>query len=81
MRLQQLREFVAVAEAGSVRSASRALGVTQPALSKSVRQLENEVNAALFLRSASGVTLTPFGNAFLLRARLISAEMQRMDVG
>ena len=79
MRLQQLREFVAVAEAGSVRSASRALGVTQPALSKSVRQLENEVNAALFLRSASGVTLTPFGNAFLLRARLISAEMQRME--
>lgn len=79
MRLRQLQEFVAVAETGSVRAASRRLGATQPALSKSIRQLEVAVDAPLFVRSALGVTLTPFGNAFLPRARLIVAELLRID--
>lgn len=78
MRLRQLQEFVAVAESGSVRAAARHLGVTQPALSKSIRQLELEVDAPLFVRSAVGVTPTPFGNAFLPRARLVMAELQRI---
>ena len=68
-----------MAQSGSVRAAARELGVTQPALSKSIRQLETEIDAALFLRSASGVTLTPAGNAFLPRARLVMAELQRVD--
>lgn len=79
MRLRQLQEFVAVAESGSVRAAARHLNITQPALSKSIRQLEEEVDAPLFVRSAVGVTLTPFGNAFLPRARLVMAELQRVS--
>lgn len=79
MRLRQLQEFVAVAESGSVRAAARHLNVTQPALSKSIRQLEEEVDAPLFVRSAVGVTLTPFGNAFMPRARLVMAELQRVN--
>lgn len=78
MRLRQLQEFVAVAECGSVRTAARQLGVTQPALSKSIRQLEAEVESPLFVRSAVGVTVTPFGNAFLPRARLVMAELERV---
>lgn len=77
MRLKQLQEFIGVAEASSVRSAARQLGVTQPALSKSLRLLEEEFNVRLFVRSARGVTLSPYGNAFLPRARLIVAEMRR----
>jgi DNA-binding transcriptional LysR family regulator len=69
--LRQFRYFVAVAESGSVASASRMLAIAQSALTKSLAELEDELGAALFLRSSRGMTLTPQGHRFLAGARKV----------
>jgi len=69
--LRQFRYFVAVAESGSVASASRMLNIAQSALTKSLAELEDELGAALFLRSSRGMTLTPQGHRFLAGARKV----------
>lgn len=63
MDLKDLRIFQRVAELGSLHGAALTLGVTQPALSKSVRRLENSLGVRLFERTARGVSLTSFGKA------------------
>lgn len=62
----QLDAFHAVAEAGGFSKAARRLGITQPALSQRIQQLESELKRRLFVRSPSGVTVTEAG-ARLLR--------------
>ena len=71
MRLQQIRHFLAVVDAGTLRGAAGGLGVTQPAITKSLRQLEEQVGARLLLRTPRGVVLTPAGRKFQDRARVI----------
>src|SRR5688572_8291429 len=65
MELRQLEYFLAVARAGSVTSAARALYVAQPALSRQIQKLEEELGAPLFDRSRRGMQLTPIGETFL----------------
>lgn len=77
MRLNQIRDFVAVAETGSLRAAARAVGVSQPAITKSIRQLEDELHVQLLQRSARGALATPAGKAFLSRARVVQAELRK----
>ncbi|HVL56126.1 MAG TPA: LysR family transcriptional regulator, partial [Burkholderiaceae bacterium] len=77
MRLNQLRDFVAVFDAGSIRAASRKLGVSQPGLTKSVRLLEEELGSTLMHRTSRGVTLTPAGRSFLAHARAVHVELAR----
>src|SRR5919108_6228271 len=77
MRLNQIRDLLAVVEAGSLRAAARRVGVSQPAMSKSLAQLEREVQAQLLLRTARGVVLTPAGRALVARARVIEAELRK----
>ncbi|MCP8687601.1 helix-turn-helix domain-containing protein [Marinobacterium sedimentorum] len=48
-------------DAGSLQAATRQLHITQPALSKAVKELENQYGVSLFDRSARGITLTPYG--------------------
>lgn len=67
MDLKDLRIFQKVAEQGSLHGASLTLGVTQPALSKSVRRLETSLGVRLFERTARGVSLTSFGKALYAR--------------
>ena len=69
MELRHLRYFVAAAEELSFLRAARRLRVSQPALSKQVRDLEAEIGVPLFVRVARGVQLTPAGEAFLVGAR------------
>lgn len=71
MRLQQLELIIALAHTGSLRAAAQALHVTQPALTKALRQLEDEFATSLVTRTAQGVRLTAAGD--LLRARAASA--------
>lgn len=59
--LTLLRSFLATAEAGAITPAARSLFLTQPALSRRLQQLEQELGAALFERSARGVALTEEG--------------------
>jgi DNA-binding transcriptional LysR family regulator len=77
MKLHHLRDIVAIAERGSLRAAARHLSVAQPALTRSVRELERELGVALFERRTRGMILTPMGNAFMRRARSILGEMRR----
>jgi LysR family transcriptional regulator, hca operon transcriptional activator len=71
MELRHLRYFVAVAEEGNVTTAaSNRLFTSQPSLSRQLKDLEMEVGAELFVRTARGIELTPAGVAFLEQARL-----------
>jgi LysR family transcriptional regulator, hca operon transcriptional activator len=71
MELRHLRYFVAIAEVGSLTvAAEKILHTSQPSLSRQIRDLENEVGAALMTRKARGVELTAAGRAFLDHARL-----------
>jgi LysR family transcriptional regulator of abg operon len=77
MRLSQIRDFLAVTETGSIRAAARSLGLTQPALTKSLRQLEAELGAVLVTRSVRGIVPTAIGQVFLSRARSIHSDLRR----
>jgi len=77
VRLNHIRDFMAIVDTGSIRAAARNLAVTQPALTKSMRQLESELGAVLLTRSVRGVRPTEFGRAFLVRARAITVELRR----
>ncbi|SEE98415.1 DNA-binding transcriptional regulator, LysR family [Burkholderia sp. WP9] len=66
-RDNQLRMFVAVAKASSLREAAEILAITQPALSKQIRALETALDTKLFLRHGRGMQLTPDGQALFLK--------------
>ncbi|MEY2620823.1 MAG: hypothetical protein RIT26_643, partial [Pseudomonadota bacterium] len=78
MKLNQIQALVAIAETGSIRAAAARVGVTQPALSKSLQSLEEELSVALVHRTSRGVNLTPFGQAMLTRGRSIAQEVDRL---
>jgi LysR family transcriptional regulator, regulator of abg operon len=80
MKLNQLRDAAAIAEHGSLRAAARALGLAQPALTRSVRELEHELGAPLFERRTKGMVLTPAGEAFVRRAKAILSDVERARV-
>ena len=70
MELRHLRYFVAVAETENVsRAATQKLHVAQPALSRQIRDLEDEVGVQLFERTAKSVRLTDAGRGFFEEAR------------
>ena len=68
MELTPLRYFRAIAQAGHLTRAARALGVSQPALSAMLKKLEAEVGAPLLHRTGRGVELTEAGRLFLSHA-------------
>lgn len=77
MRLQRIEQFIGVVDAGSIRGAARILGMSQPALSRALQQLEEELGVQLMNRSGRGVSLTAAGTAFLARARVAEAELRK----
>ena len=76
MKFSAMRDFVAVAERGSLRAAARHLGSAQPALSRSIQELERELGVVLFERMPTGVRLTPMGEVFLRRASTVRNEVR-----
>jgi DNA-binding transcriptional LysR family regulator len=76
MELRHLRYFVAVAEEQNVTRAAARLHVSQPPLSRQIRDLEDELGVALFEHGAKSVRLTEAGRVFLTEAR---AVVQRAD--
>ncbi|MGW4735090.1 LysR family transcriptional regulator [Streptomyces shenzhenensis] len=80
MELRTLRYFVAVAEELHFGRAAVRLHMSQPPLSRAIRRLETEIGAALFHRSAAGVTLTPAGTALLEEARALLARADQVRV-
>ncbi|MEV1173490.1 LysR substrate-binding domain-containing protein [Nonomuraea sp. NPDC049784] len=77
--LRKLRYFVAVAERLHFGQAALALHVTQPALSRQVRQLERDLGVELFNRASRNVTLTDAGEHFLDDARALLAAGQAVQ--
>jgi LysR family transcriptional regulator of abg operon len=75
MKLDQLRNLVAVGRAGSVRQASRDLNLSQPAVTKSIKTLEAELGCELLHRLSHSVIPTPSGEALIRRAVAIEAEL------
>jgi LysR family nitrogen assimilation transcriptional regulator len=73
----QLRNFMLIAECGSITAAADRLGITQPSLSQQVRRLEDELGVALFDRTARGVALTEVGRLFQEHALIILKDIQR----
>jgi LysR family transcriptional regulator, regulator of abg operon len=77
MKLTHLRDITAVAERGSLRAAARQLGIAQPAITRSIREIERELGVALFERRPKGIVLTPMGELFLKRAVTVLGELRR----
>ncbi|MGE0742637.1 MAG: LysR substrate-binding domain-containing protein [Hyphomonadaceae bacterium] len=79
MKLSHIRDILAVAECGSLRAAGRHLNIAQPAITRSIREIERELGVSLFERHAKGVRPTQMGQAFLRRAKAIEAELRRVQ--
>lgn len=77
MNVAHLNAVLAIARYGSIRAAARHLGLSQPSLSKSLRQLEHYLDTALFERHSSGITLTDAGKAYLRHAEAALNELRR----
>ncbi|GGH55448.1 hypothetical protein GCM10010975_13020 [Comamonas phosphati] len=76
LRLQQLAVFEKVVEMGSILAASRELAMTQPAVSKSIHDLEQQLDGLLFVRGKRGVVLTEFGSLFERHTKSMLAELR-----
>ncbi len=79
MTLAQLRMFVAVAEAGSLRAAARRLCIAQSGITQQLRKLEANAGAPLFERDVRGVRLTQIGERLRVRADLILGECEKTE--
>ena len=69
MELRQLRYFIAAAEEGNISRAAKKMFLTQPALSRQIKALEDEIGQCLLERQAHSIRLTPVGEALLREAR------------
>jgi len=77
LRLNHLRDFVDIVEAGSIRAAARRRGISQPVLTKSLKLLETDIGTRLLDRTAHGIRPTPAGRALLVRARAAQAQLAK----
>ncbi len=77
MELHRLKTFVRVAEIGSLSGASDVLRIAQPALSRQIRLLEEEVGQKLFTRSHAGMRLTPAGGELLARVAGLLRQLEQ----
>lgn len=71
---RQLAAFLAIVDNGSLGRAAEALHVTQPALSRTIKRLEQQLGAAVFDRYSKGMALSAIGQALLPHARLLQRE-------
>ena len=78
MTIQQIKYVIGITESGSFNKAAERLFVSQPSLTASVHDLEDELGISIFIRSGKGVTLTNDGEEFLSSARLIYLNYQNV---
>ncbi|SRR5258707_1331065 len=78
MEFAQLRTLIHVAELGSLSKAAARLNIAQPALSRQVRQLEEELGLRLFTRHGRGMVMTEHGREILTHAQRVMAELDEI---
>ena len=78
-KLRHLRLILAVAENGTVAGAARELYVTQPVVTRGLREAEDIVGVELFIRGPRGVTPTDSGGLVIEHARMVLSTMLRLD--
>ncbi len=78
MNLDRLRVFLQIVDSGSMSAAARAVHLTQPALSRTLRLLEQEVGVQLFERRGRALVLTAGGRALVPRGRALLADSERL---
>lgn len=79
MTIAQLRYVITVADCGSMNEASRTLFISQPSLSKTIRELEQELGIEIFARSNRGISLTPEGEDFIGYARQVNEQYELIE--
>ncbi|KHD36734.1 LysR family transcriptional regulator [Clostridium acetobutylicum] len=77
MNLQQLEYLRKIAETQNFTKAAEECSVTQPALSKAISKLEDELNAPLFKRNGRNIELTTFGKVFLKHSNIALTEIKK----
>src|ERR1700681_3581262 len=75
--LRELRLLLAVARSGSILKAADDIGLTQPAVSKAIADLEGTLGVRLFDRTNRGVEATPYGRIVLIRAAGVFEELRQ----
>ena len=79
MTIQQLKYAITIADSGSMNQAAARLFISQPSLSESVRELENETGIQIFARTNRGILVTPQGNEFLGYARQVVEQYRLVE--
>ena len=79
LRLSDLKNFLEAAPCTTLREGANRLGISQPALSESIKRLEQDVGAVLFYRTKTGVSLTPRGREVLEHARRVQTHLGEIE--
>lgn len=79
MKLRQLNHLLAIAEKGTIGKAAESLGISQPALTKSIRALEGELKVRLLERRPRGAVPTTYGHTVIAHARSVHGHMQGLS--
>jgi DNA-binding transcriptional LysR family regulator len=79
MRWRDLQNFMVSARSRTLTEAALQLGISQPALSESIKRLETDCGAALFYRSRSGIRLTPGGRKFSKKVELLVSDWNALQ--
>ncbi|WP_046179583.1 LysR family transcriptional regulator [Domibacillus tundrae] len=79
MTLQQLKYVIEIVHCGSINEAARRLFLSQPSLSKAVKELEAELGITIFIRTSKGITLSTDGAEFLGYARQVVEQAELLE--
>ena len=79
MNIQQIRYVLEVAGSTSIRDASTRLYISQPALSASIRELEEELGLLIFERTNKGISLTDEGREFISYAKKVASQYEILE--
>src|SRR5215831_17632659 len=81
LKLHELHVLLAVAQAGSMAKAAAQLGISEPAVSRAISDMEHTLGVSLFDRSSRGVEPTPYGCALIKRGVAVFDELRLGDQG
>ena len=78
MNLQQMKYLIEIERQGSISKAAQTLFISQPSLSNSIKELENEMGVTIFLRTKKGITITDKGHEVLRYAKAIESQLEML---